>query len=61
MKTTMEQHMNESWNGVKAIFQNYSKTEQELFKTIFEYGFRRGEYLGESFILNGGNLDDSSN
>ena len=42
---TIDEHMTECWNGVSPIFQNYSNSEKDLFKTIFEYGFRRGAYV----------------
>ena len=38
------QKADEYWRGVSALFTNHSNTEQDLFKTIFDYGFRRGVY-----------------
>lgn len=49
-----EDQMHEAWNGVSTIFNKYTESEQDLFKTIFEYGFRRGVYIGEDFIKNHG-------
>ena len=48
---TLDDHMTECWNGVSPIFKNYSNSEQDLFKTIFEYGFRRGAYVVTSSEL----------
>lgn len=56
---SLEEHMHECWAGVSAIFGSYSNSEQDLFKTIFEYGFRRGAFIATNESLIGGTADDS--
>lgn len=61
------QKADEYWSGVSALFTNHSNTEQDLFKTIFDYGFRRGVYEGENIVKMtieekyGGELNDPTN
>ena len=70
---SLDDQMIDCWNGVSPIFKNYSNSEQDLFKTIFEYGFRRGAYVvtnteltdeinrGIDKLVKEGYLDDPTN